>query len=219
MNTQKRTNAGAIRSAISSERRIPRVLTTGRAIARPVVVDAPTLLAKRCLFLLLLRCLGDLVDHLLRSGLARELVRDRGVERVADVRSERDVEIELDERRLRAVPENRAQVRVGNGVLRSLPYRQTEARRADPALDARAVEVAHELGTRRLRRLPRAREAVAATEHRARQRLAARDVREREPAQEARDLVVRGEALGDASLPVTLQLHRDLAVGEEASRA
>ena len=90
---------------------------------------------------------------------------------------------------------------------------------ADPPLDARAVDVAQELGARRLRRLPRAREAVAAAEQRARQRLAARDVREGEPAEEGRDLLVRRERLHDAGVPVTLQLHRRLAVRDQPGRA
>ena len=111
------------------------------------------------------------------------------------------------------------QVRIGDRGLRSLPHRQAEARRADAPLHARAVDVREELRALRLGRLRRAGEAVTAAEQRAGRGLAAGDVREREPAEEARDLVVRRQRLHHARVPVTLQLHCDLAVREQAGRA
>ena len=72
----------------------------------------------------------------------------------------------------------------------------------------------------RLRSLPRARVAVTAAERRARDALTAGNRREREPAEVRADaLLVRGERVHRALVPVTLELHRGLAVADQARRA
>src|SRR4029077_2443658 len=100
-------------------------------------------------------------------------------------------------------------------VLGAPEYGQSEVRAADALLDARAIDVAQKLRARRLWSLPRAGEAVPAAEQRAGNGLAAGHVREREPPEEARDLVIRGEGLNHAGVPVPLQLHCCLAVAEQ----
>src|SRR5262249_37054669 len=178
--------------------------TAGRASARPTAAVSVVVVTSTSPSSLLLCGLRDSRNDLSRRRLAGELVRGRGVESLTDRTRERDVEVELDERRVRASLQHRPQVRVGDRALRSPPHRQSEARRTDALLHARAVDVREELRTLWLRRLRRAGEAVAAAEQRAGCGLAARDVRECEPAEEARDLAIWCQRLHDAWVPVAL---------------
>src|SRR6476469_5076374 len=75
--------------------------TAGRASARPAVAVFVVVATSASPASLLLCCVRDSRNDLCRRRFARELVGGRGVERLTDRARERDVEVQLDERRAR----------------------------------------------------------------------------------------------------------------------
>src|SRR3954449_10138670 len=105
----------------------------------------------------------DLLGDLLRRGLAREELLHRVVDRLPDRRRVGLVEVELDERRLAARVEHRLHVRVLDGALGALGYREDRAALATLVGDLGADEVLDEVDCLRRRVLAEG-EAVAAAE-------------------------------------------------------
>src|SRR4051794_27423473 len=225
-NTPIRTRAGVTKIAISRRcaQEVPEGRREGarRASARRATSswgrtrDAPTTCCAMSGSALLVRRLLRGLNDVLGGRLAGEQQRDLVVHRPADRRAERRVEVELDERCVVAHLQQVRQRRVGDRAGRGGGGRQAHVLLGEGGLDLFREQVLHEVD-RPVGGLLGDRPGVTAAELGGGVTLATLPRGEREPAGLlAQALLVVGEALHDAGLPVTLELGGDLAGREQA---